>query len=651
MRSKSFWRAVACTSVLFGAFLQGAAAHPDLQRTLDRMLDQAATQSGVRREALIPDLQDHAVSATRERRSPLLQAAMKTPARIPRLAADIERKFRQAAPSPARVMAQTAALPAFVSTKNPAVESESEVAPDLLCAGNPLWAGLNLLRGNTATRSPALDDPAELRASWRLRLEIARVLAAIANAERHRLKALARVAPWTTPEALLRQAIALAPQAVAVAPAADYRQLLPLVDRAHLRAGMQHLAEAVQRFDRYLAASAGTVPVVDWRWHTPLGWVVVDTTARSSTHVVRDPLLVVDVGGDDTYFFSERSPEHRISVVLDRGGNDRYVAQVPGADPSAAVMGYGILWDNAGDDRYEGTAFSQGAALFGEALHYDGGGDDVYEATSFSQGFALGGAALLLSQGGDDRFTALTHAQGSAGPEGAAVLMDTAGNDRYVLGNEALVLPSAQLADRNVSMGQGAGRGERVRPGDPLSATGGVGMLLDLEGDDRYTAQVFAQGVGYYEGVGLLIDGGGQDRFEAAWYAMAAAAHQAVGILVHRGRAPSVYRASHSTAIGAAHDFSVAVFVEEGGDNTYDLGNLGFGAAHDNSVAIFFDGGGNGRYTVHHSRCQAFGISVQSDRSQGRVELLGIGLFLERSDRGNHAANRRARISASCPRG
>lgn len=652
MRNKSPWRAVACTSVLFGALLHGATAGSDLQRTLDRMLDQAALQAGVRREALVPDLQDHAVSATRDRRSPLLQAALKTPDRLPRMAGDIERKFRDAATSPARVMARTAELAGVVPGTTRTTSSEGDEASRLLCAGDPLWAGLNLLRGDAAPRSQArtdVNDVAEVRATWRLRLEISRVLAAIAYAERQRRKALDSVAPWTTPDALLQQAIALAPAAAAILPTGDYRQLLPLVERAPLRAGMQRLAEAVERFDRYLAASDGGLPVVDWRWPTPMGWVVVDTTGRSSTHTLRDPLLVIDVGGDDTYFFAERSPDNRIAVVLDRGGNDRYVAQVPGADPSAGVMGYGILWDSAGDDRYEGAALSQGAALFGEALHFDGGGNDVYEATSFSQGYALGGAALLLSRGGDDRFTAWTHAQGSAGPEGSAVLMDTSGNDRYVLGNEHLVLPSAQLPDRNVSMGQGAGRGERARAGDGLSATGGVGLLLDLEGDDHYMAQVFAQGAGYYEGVGLLIDGGGQDRFEAAWYAMAAAAHQAVGALVHRGQASNVYRASHSTSIGAAHDFSVAVFLEEGGDDVYDLGNLGLGAAHDNSVAIFFDAGGNDRYTVRHPRCQAFGTVVQSDRSVGRGHAPGVGLFLEPAARGKQVANRRARISASCP--
>jgi hypothetical protein len=650
MRSKSQWRIVACAIALFGVLLSATSAAPDLRRTADRLLQEAAVQAGVPRSALVPDLQDYALSATRERRSPWLQAAMQAPDQIPRLTRVIERNFRAAALSPARVMARTAELPGWPVDLQRAPMHTREMEARLWCVQDPLSIGLQALRAAGQMPAAAHANAAEMRASWHLRHELARVLVAIGNAERLRGNALAAVAQQTTPEDLLRQVTALDAAVSATALQADYRRLLSWVDRARLHEGMQHLVVAVERLDRYLALSAGQLPVVDWRWSTPLGAVVVDTTARDSIHDVRDPLLIVDIGGDDTYLFAQRAAFNRISIVLDRGGNDRYVAQAAGADPSAAVMGYGILWDAEGDDRYEGETLAQAAALFGEALHFDGAGNDAYRATSLAQGFALGGAALLLSRGGDDQFTALTHAQGSAGPEGVAVLMDTAGNDRYVLGNEKLVLPSSQVPDRNVSMGQGAGRGERGRPGDALSASGGVGLLLDLEGNDSYTAQVFAQGVGYYEGVGLLIDGGGQDRFTAAWYAMAAAAHQAVGVLIQRGRQADVYQASHSTAIGAAHDVSVAVFVEEGGDDTYALGNLGFGAAHDNSVALFFEGGGRDRYVVHNTRCQAFGVTVLSDPSPWRQNAPGLGLFLESSAKTRHAQNRRARLSGACPR-
>ena len=164
-----------------------------------------------------------------------------------------------------------------------------------------------------------------------------------------------------------------------------------------------------------------------------------------------------------------------------------------------------------GDDSYRGTQQAQASALFGAALLVDGGGNNQFVATSHSQAHAIGGLAVLLSSPGNDQFTAQTHAQGSAGPQAVAVLIDPAGNDRYTLNNTPLVLASAQLPDRNTSMGQGAGRGVRADLSGGRSLAGGIGILLDLAGDDHYVAQVFAQGAGYYEGLGLLVDDAGSD--------------------------------------------------------------------------------------------------------------------------------------------
>jgi hypothetical protein len=108
-------------------------------------------------------------------------------------------------------------------------------------------------------------------------------------------------------------------------------------------------------------------------------------------------------------------------------------------------------------------------------------------------------------------------------------------------------------------MGQGAGRGWRGRGGDP-DVPGGMGLLVDLAGDDHYTAQVFAQGVGFQQGLGVLIDAGGRNRHEAAWYALGAAAHQAVGVFWASGQGDAVYSLSHASGLGAATDQSLGWF-------------------------------------------------------------------------------------------
>lgn len=242
---------------------------------------------------------------------------------------------------------------------------------------------------------------------------------------------------------------------------------------------------------------------------------------------------------------------------------------------------------------------------------------------------AIAGFAVLLGGGGNDAYRALANAQGSAGPEGVAVLIDLAGDEHYLLDNAPLINPSAQLPSRNASVGQGAGYGIRGEFGDGRSTTGGIGLLIDLAGDDQYVGQVFAQGVGYHEGLGILVDGDGKDSFDAAWYAMGAAAHRGAGVLLKYGDGRDSYRASHSMALGAAHDFSVGVFLDEGGDDQYDLGDLGLGAAYDNSTALFVDAKGDDRYAVRDSACRAFGVAQISQWGTLREDALNLGLFMD----------------------
>ena len=209
------------------------------------------------------------------------------------------------------------------------------------------------------------------------------------------------------------------------------------------------------------------------------------------------------------------------------------------------------------------------------------------------------------------------------------MLVDTGGNDRYTLSNVPLVRPSPQLPDRNTSMGQGAGYGMRGVFFDGRSTAGGIGMLLDLAGNDRYEAQLFAQGVGYYEGLGILLDDGGNDRFESAWYAMGAGVHYAAGILLKRGVGNDVYRSTHEITLGSANDLSVGVFVDEGGDDEYTVSDLSLGAAHANSTGIFVDGAGNDRYSVASARCRALGAAYMHAWGNARETLPNLGLFMD----------------------
>jgi hypothetical protein len=598
---------------------------PTRAQTQDRPpLPELLKRAGAATSRGAPDLTRLDASPTRDQQLPFFRAVMAAPLDAPYRAGVLGDSFRGAVRSPHELIGRAGALSGVrlqrpVDFGMPAIEARLRGAPD------PLAAGLAWM-GSTAAGAgwvPVLPDHAQLPNP--LRYELARVLAALSQSHQFLQRAFERFPPGVTPQLLRRQALEgrLTPFETP-----DYRRLLPLVEREAVLAGMLDLVGAVQRLQGFVKNEAA-LPPVTWSLQTPFGWIVVDTSGGNNRHRLKDPLLVLDVGGDDDYEFPARGDTHAISVLLDHRGDDRYATAAPGADPSSATLGYGVLWDTEGDDRYEGTEQAQASALFGAALLVDGGGSNRFVASSRSQAHAIGGVAVLVSAGGDDEFSAQTYSQATGGPLGVAVLVDTGGDDRYTLGNVPLVRPSPQLPDRNTSMGQGAGYGMRGVFFDGRSTAGGIGMLLDLAGNDRYDAQVFAQGVGYYEGLGMLLDDGGNDSFESAWYAMGAGVHHAAGVFLERGFGNDAYRSTHEIALGSANDLSVGVFVDEGGDDDYAVGQLSLGVGHGNSTGIFADGAGNDRYTVQSATCRALGGAYLHEWGNARETLPNLGLFLD----------------------
>ncbi|MBC5782340.1 hypothetical protein H8N03_05245 [Ramlibacter sp. USB13] len=596
-----------------------AGAQPQDRPPLPELLQRAGVAPGSRGA---PDLSSLDASPTRDQQLPLFRAVMAAPLDAPYRVGMLADSFRGAVGSPRELVGWAGALGGVRVERPPlaAIDARLRAAPD------PLAVGLAWM---SATKTgagwvPALPDHAQLPNP--LRYELARVLAAMAQSHGFLQRAFERLPPGVTPQLLRRQALQ---GRFAEFETPDYRKLVPLVEREALLAGMLDLAGAVDRLQRFVKGEPA-LPRVAWSLQTPFGAIVVDTTGRNNRHQLKDPLLVLDVGGDDEYEFEAPSDSHTISVLLDHRGNDRYATAASGADPSSTTLGYGILWDTEGDDRYQGTEQAQASALFGAALLVDGGGSNRFVASSHSQAQAIAGFAVLASAGGgDDAFTAQTHSQATGGPRGVAVLVDAGGNDRYTLDNAPLVRPSPQLRDRNTSMGQGAGWGMRGVFFDGRSTAGGIGLLLDLAGNDRYEAQVFAQGVGYYEGLGMLLDDGGNDRFEAAWYAMGSGVHGAAGILLKRGAGNDAYRSTHEMVLGSGNDLSVGVFVDEGGDDDYTVGQLSLGSAHGNSTGLFVDGAGNDRYTVGSPTCRALGVAYMADWGNARETLPSLGLFMD----------------------
>jgi len=369
-------------------------------------------------------------------------------------------------------------------------------------------------------------------------------------------------------------------------------ELAARVDRRKLIAAAVRLSPLIAReyLDGLRDDLAGRAPGIILRHDTPLGPIILAGTGQSW---FREPAAVlIDLGGDDFYTHASRRP---FSVVIDLGGNDQHQATFEFAQ-GFGLCGIGLLFDEAGNDRYIARRWAQGSAAFGVGVLVDRAGDDVYRAADYSQGAAFCGVGLLVDAGGLDRYEAPRYAQALGMPGGFGALIERDGDDHYYCsGRDLTGYGTEGIFD---AFGQGFGVGFRGL------ASGGIGLLVDDAGDDVYEGGNFAQGGGYYFGWGCLVDRGGDDQYLGSRYAQAHAAHQAIGYLEdHAGN--DRYLARRGVGQSCAWDQSVSTLIDRQGDDVYSGGGFCLAASAHNGFAVLVDCAGRDRYERHKGQARA----------------------------------------------
>lgn len=146
--------------------------------------------------------------------------------------------------------------------------------------------------------------------------------------------------------------------------------------------------------------------------------------------------------------------------------------------------------------------------------------------------------AVIIDLGGDDIY--LNHAGGSTSAYPFAVVVDFSGDDLY---------------SASADFSQGAG-------------FFGGGFLVDLEGDDRYSARNYAQGTGIF-GVGVLADLGGKDEYRSLSSAQGAGAF-GIGLLAEGGGDDRYFADRFAQGFGFVKGFGA--IVETAGNDEYFAG-------------------------------------------------------------------------------
>lgn len=425
------------------------------------------------------------------------------------------------------------------------------------------------------------------------------------------------------------------------------------------------LAFAIEDADlsRFLGADA-TLDV-----ETEIGRFLIAGPGDDAPGALSDVAFYLDLGGDDTYVHAAGASDVDVpvGVHIDLGGADHYgyVETDSGTDAllpadedgryagdtyygpfslsrvgrqGSGRYGVGLLFDYGGDDdTYQSLRLSQGWAHLGVGVLYDDGGDDTYLGENGVQGAASMGIGLLLDAGdGDDTHRTFANSQGFGYVRAAGIAWDGGGDDlwyadpgRAADGGLAMYYSPQLPGDGNSSFVQGVGFGKR----DDASGTflsGGLGVLCDAGGDDTYQASTFAQGSGYWQGAGLLLDGGGSDSYDAYYYVQGGVAHYALGALLDDGDEPDFIDTNVTPAymhFGAGHDFSVGIFVNEGGDDTYVYAGLAAGASNCQGIGLFVDNGGADHYIG--SSDYSTGLGNHSSECESRTSARSLGVFVD----------------------
>jgi len=296
---------------------------------------------------------------------------------------------------------------------------------------------------------------------------------------------------------------------------------------------------------------------------------------------------VIDLGGDDVYHATDL--RLGCSIIMDFAGNDHY-SGTPDQGPGGALLGASLIDDRGGNDVYTGELLACGSAMFGVSLLLDHDGNDIYTGGEWSIGAAVYGAGMLIDLGsGNDQYLGEFLCQGVGGPRGFGAIIDENGRDLYRANGPK---PSAYgTAAVFQSFSQGIGFGYRNY------AAGGVGMISDLGGDDRYEAGEFAQGGAYYWGLGILCDVSGRDLYYGNRYGQGFGVHQAVGILADEA-GDDTYWSMTAASQGSAWDIGVGLLLDKSGADSYQCDGLGQGGASQQALAMLVDLAGVDRYTA-----------------------------------------------------
>ena len=302
---------------------------------------------------------------------------------------------------------------------------------------------------------------------------------------------------------------------------------------------------------------------------SPVGDIVV--LGSENNQFESSAAILIDLGGNDKYLGQVSSGNltpGRISISIDRDGDDIYDTQNDRYGQGFGCLSIGILADLSGNDIYIAGDMAQGVGIYGVGLLVDYEGNDYYRMNILGQGVGLFGIGGLIDKAGNDRYLINSLGQGVGSTMGIGLLCDREGNDKYIAKREET--RGQLLANEQWSHVQGSGlsiRSHKWRRNP--SIYGGIGILSDGEGDDFYYAEKGnCMGSSYFMSIGVLVDHAGDDKYiPQNGYGISSAVHWTASAFIDKAGNDNYFGATQTG--GVASDRSVAIMADYEGNDVY----------------------------------------------------------------------------------
>jgi hypothetical protein len=371
-----------------------------------------------------------------------------------------------------------------------------------------------------------------------------------------------------------------------------------------------------KKLAKFLTRKPKGLDKINFDFLSPIGRIVICGTG-DDTHSQNDCVISIDLGGNDIYtggVAGASAYDLPIAIAIDCTGDDIYKNDDPSIlTQGAAILGAGILIDAAGKDKYEAVKMAQGCGFFGLGILLDASGDDDYRLETSGQGCGYFGIGMNLDIGGNDTRYLYGDGQGYGGVGGVGVSGDYAGDDKYT------AEPLESVAHRgdyhsenkiNANGAQGTGMGRRGDGSDGHSWAGGLGILCDIKGSDRYYSGNWTLGCGYWFGTGLVYEGEGDDVYESVYFTQASGAHYCIGAIIDEG-GNDTHKLWETAGAGIAFgwDYTIAMMYDRGGNDHYEAKIISLGCAQIRSDAFLIDIGGDDSYQLQGGQ-QGFGAAT-----------------------------------------